>query len=49
MISWHGIEDLISQGAEEKFGHGTEKFLRDAFKKQEYMKTEILRRYGLSS
>jgi len=49
MVSWHGVEDLISKGAEEKFGQGTEKFLRDAFKKQEYMKTEILRRYGLSS
>jgi hypothetical protein len=49
MVSWHGVEDLISQGAEEKFGQGTEKFLRDAFTKQEYMKTEILRRYGLSS
>ena len=47
--SWHGIEDLISRGAEEKFGTGTEDFLRKAFEKQEYMKSEILRRYGLQN
>lgn len=47
LISWDGIEGLISQGAEELFGPGTESFLRKAFEKQEYMKVEILRRYGL--
>jgi len=49
MVSWHGVEDLISMGAEERFGEGTEMFLRDAFKKQDYLKTEMLRRYGLSN
>jgi len=47
--SWQGIEDLISRGAEEKFGPGTEEFLRKAFEKQQYMKSEILRRYGLQN
>ena len=45
--SWNGVEGLISMGAEEKFGAGTADFLRDAYLKQEFMKTEILRRYGL--
>jgi serine/threonine protein kinase HipA of HipAB toxin-antitoxin module len=45
--SWNGVEGLISMGAEEKFGAGTAEFLKEAFLKQEYMKTEILRRYGL--
>ena len=49
MISWHGVEDLISMGAEEKYGEGTEKFLRDAFKKQDYLKMELSRRYGLAN
>ena len=49
MISWNGVEGLISMGAEEKFGHGTAQFLRDAFTKQDYLKTEIPRRYGLAS
>lgn len=47
LISWDGIEGLIAQGAEEIFGIGTEKFLRDAYEKQNYMKTELLQRYGL--
>lgn len=47
MSSWDGIEGLISKGAEEKFGEGTEDFLREAYKRQERMKTELPRRYGL--
>jgi hypothetical protein len=47
MFSWDGIEGLISMGAEEKFGSGTDQFLRKAFEKYEYMRIEILRRYGL--
>jgi hypothetical protein len=47
MSSWGGVEGLISKGAEEKFGEGTEDFLREAYKRQERMKTELLRRYGL--
>ena len=49
LTSWNGVEGLIARGAERKFGEGTEKFLRDASKKQDYMKTELLRRYGLSN
>jgi hypothetical protein len=45
--SWNGIEGLIAAGAEEKFGEGTEAFLREAHKRQAYMKTGIFRRYGL--
>jgi hypothetical protein len=45
--SWSGIEDLISRGAEETFGVGTTQFLRDAYHRQEYMKKEIIRRYGM--
>jgi hypothetical protein len=45
--SWNGVEGLIFGGADEKFGVGTAEFLREAFLKQEFMKTEILRRYGL--
>lgn len=48
-ISCSGIEGLISMGAEEKFGHGTAQFLRDAFTKQDYLMTEIPRRYGSGS
>ena len=49
MVSWDSVEGLISMGAEEKFGPGTERFLREAFEKQEHMKTEIVRRYGLQN
>ena len=49
LSSWDGIEGLISQGAEEIFGQGTENFLRDANEKQEYMRVELLRRYGLTN
>jgi hypothetical protein len=45
--SWNGVEDLISAGAEEHFGVGTERFLREAYQRQEYMKDEIGRRYGI--
>jgi hypothetical protein len=45
--SWNGVEGLISAGAEEKFGTGTAEFLREAQKRQSFMKTEIFRRYGL--
>jgi hypothetical protein len=47
MDSWGGVEGLINGGAEAKFGSGTKEFLLEAFEKQEYMKTEILRRYGM--
>ena len=47
MSSWEGVEGLIADGAEEKFGPGTSEFLRQAFEKQKYMRPELLRRYGL--
>ena len=47
METWGGIEALISKGAEEKFGNGTSEFLREANTRQEYMRKEIIRRYGL--
>jgi hypothetical protein len=47
METWAGIEGLITGGAEDKFGAGTVEFLREAFKRQEYMTTEIVRRYGV--
>lgn len=49
MFSWEGVEGLIKDGAENKFGSGTELFLREASRREAYMKTEILRRYGLSN
>ena len=45
--SWYGVDDLIRQGAEETFGPGTAQFLKEAEEKQKYMKSEILRRYGV--
>jgi hypothetical protein len=47
MYSWDGVEDLISNGADDKFGVGTTEFLKNAFERQIYMKKEILRRYGM--
>lgn len=47
MESWGGVESLIKDGAEEKFGPGTAKFLREAYERHEYMKHEIFRRYGM--
>lgn len=47
MESWGGVEDLISQGAEDTFGVGTADFLKNASERQIYMKTEIFRRYGM--
>ena len=47
MESWGGVEALISDGAETRFGVGTEDFLREAYTRQKYMKKEIFRRYGL--
>jgi hypothetical protein len=47
LSSWSGVTGLIEKGAEEKFGEGTTEFLEEAFKRQEYMKIEIERRYGL--
>jgi hypothetical protein len=49
MQSWGGVEALIADGAEERFGEGTAAFLREAYIRQEYMKTEIIRRYGMES
>jgi hypothetical protein len=48
MESWQGMEGLIEDGAEERFGDGTALFLREAYERQEHLKTEIPRRYGLS-
>ena len=45
--SWNGVEGLISSGAEEIFGEGTVAFLREADERQNAMKTEIFRRYGM--
>jgi hypothetical protein len=47
--SWDGVEGLTLEGAEQKFGAGTEDFLRAAYEKQKYMRTEILKRYGLQA
>jgi hypothetical protein len=47
--SWDGIEGLISMGAEEHFGLGTAEFLRKASEREAYMRTEIMRRYGLQN
>jgi len=47
MEMWGGVEALISAGAEGKFGYGTAEFLREAHKRQEYMKKEVIRRYGM--
>ena len=46
--SWYGVEGLITDGADEKFGPGTATFLREAFKQQEVMKAELPKRYGLA-
>jgi hypothetical protein len=48
MFSWNGVDGLIKDGAEEKFGPGAELFLLDAARRESYMRSEILRRYGLS-
>ena len=45
--SWGGVEDLISRGVAERFGEGTIEFLREADKRQEHMKKEVIRRYGM--
>jgi hypothetical protein len=47
MESWSGVEDLIKKDVEKKFGKGTTEFLREANVRQEYMKHEIFRRYGM--
>jgi len=47
METWGGIEALIEQGAEERFGEGTVEFLREANRRQLYMRKEIIRRYGM--
>jgi len=49
MESWQGVDGLIKDGAEEKFGDCTVLFLREAYERQEYLKVEIPRRYGLAS
>jgi hypothetical protein len=49
MESWNGVEGLINDGAEERFGVGTVEFLREAYKRQEYMKKEIFRRYRMDN
>jgi hypothetical protein len=47
MESWDGIEGLMKGGAEVRFGPGASAFLQEAKKRHEYMKVEIMRRYGL--
>lgn len=47
--TWDGIEGLIDEGVENIFGPGTEEFLREAEKRQTYMKSEIMRRYDLGN
>ena len=47
MDSWGGVEALISDGAEERFGTGTSEFLHKAHEQQWYMRKEIIRRYGM--
>lgn len=47
MQVWGGVEALISAGAEKIFGDGTAEFLREAHRRQEYMREEIVRRYGM--
>ena len=47
MKSWYGVEGLISDGAEGRFGVGTALFLREAYKMNEHMVEELPRRYGL--
>lgn len=47
MHSWEGVQGLIADGAENKFGPGTERFLLDADRRHTYMKSEIFKRYGL--
>lgn len=46
--SWYGVEGLIADSAEEKFGPGTAPLLREAFKQQQVMKAELPKRYGLA-
>ena len=45
MHSWEGVQGLIADGAELKFGPGTERFLLDADRRQTFMKSEIFQRY----
>jgi len=45
--TWEGVEALINGGVEEKFGDGTEEFLREANRRHRGMLQEIMRRYGL--
>jgi hypothetical protein len=47
MESWSGIDGLINDGVEGKFGTGASEFLREAKERHEYMQVEIMRRYGL--
>lgn len=47
--SWNGVDDLIAKGVETNFGEGTTAFLEEADRRQEYMKTEIIRRYGMEN
>jgi hypothetical protein len=46
--SWSGVEDLIARGANSHFGNRTAEFLREAYKRHVYMKSEIERRYGVN-
>lgn len=45
--SWSGVEGLIARGAESHFGEGTTDFLREADVRHNYMRKEIVRRYGI--
>ena len=47
MESWDGVEGLIRNGVENRFGKGTREFLREADRRQNHWKKDIPSRYGL--
>jgi hypothetical protein len=47
MESWDGVEGLIKDGVEDRFGEGASAFLLEAYERQKVMKSEIPRRYGV--
>ena len=44
MESWDGVEGLITDGAEDRFGKATSAFLREAYEWQKVMKLKMPRR-----
>ena len=47
MVSWDGVEGLIKNGVEKRFGKGTAEFLREADVRQKFWRKDLPRRYGL--